>query len=118
MRPQCILCALTSQSGSLIIPGLNGLLFVPLCGLTDEAGLSGPLRRTAAPEAVDQVLAGSTVTAGVHQTLVHIWKTKQSPPGHEAPLEARSGCDRRSEQVLPTEQEGPVQPGAQRHLKP
>lgn len=38
--------------------------------LTNEAGLSGPLRRTGAPEAINQILAGSSMTAGVHQTLV------------------------------------------------
>lgn len=40
--------------------------------LTDEAGLPRPLRRTGTPEAVNHVLTGSSVTAGVHQTLVHI----------------------------------------------
>ncbi len=41
--------------------------------LTDEAGLSGPLRRTGTLETINQVLTGPPMTAGVHQTLVHIW---------------------------------------------
>lgn len=40
--------------------------------LTDEAGLSGPLRRTSTLETINQVLTGSSVAARVHQTLVHI----------------------------------------------
>lgn len=57
---------------------LNGLFKTPppqcaRIALTDEAALPLPLGGAEAAEAVDQVLAGSSVSAGLPCALVHIW---------------------------------------------
>lgn len=74
-----------ARSSALLTGGIVGKLTLsyaaflklhPLCArvaLTDEAALPFPLWGAEAAEAVDQVLAGSSVSAGVPHAVVHIW---------------------------------------------